>query len=60
MALSELRVLSLARPEGTRQPALPSSVRPLTPPAGRAFQVLQPQRAATQMSLFPPGPRGTR
>ena len=54
MAALDLQTRPLARPAGTRQPAMPSSVRPLPPPPARAFQVLQTHRTPTQLSLFAP------
>jgi hypothetical protein len=54
MALLEPQTRTLAHPGGARQPAMPSSLRPLPPPPARAFQVLQTHRTPTQLSLFAP------
>lgn len=45
------------RSSGSRQPVLPTTVRPLPPPPAQAFRVLQTHRTPTQLSLFsPPAP----
>lgn len=53
MAMLQPQTLPLVRTESARKPVMPSTVRPLPPPA-RAFQVLQAHRAPTQLSLFSP------
>jgi hypothetical protein len=46
-----------SRPAGTRQPVLPTTVRPMPAPPAQAFRVLQTHRTPTQLSLFsPPAP----
>lgn len=52
MALPDLRPVSQL--EGARKPAMPSTIRPLTPPAGRVAPVLQRHSVPSQLSLFPP------
>lgn len=55
MAASTLTPFPSLLPEGSgRKAAMPSGVRPVAPLAARAVPILQPQRAPTQLPLFPP------
>lgn len=45
---------SLLSADSVRKPVLPSGLRPAAPLAARALPILQPQRAPSQLSLFPP------
>jgi len=54
MALLQPQARPLAHPASTRQPVMPTGVRPMPPAPARAFQVLQTHRTPTQLSLFAP------